>query len=305
MASGPESFSAAEPAFAGAAEHIVSVPERVSFFQRVDWLAFGLTIVIVLTVYLFTLAPEVTLESSGIYATSANYAGIAYPPGLPFWTLYAWLFTKLLPFSNIACRIAVSSAVAGALACGIIALVVSRGGAMILEGMDGFRRLRIEEENRLRVIAGLVAGTAFGFHRFFWGRAVIVEPTALTILLLATVFCLLLRWIYSPEQNRWLYAAFLVYGLTLSAELWVAVAIPGLPFVVLFRKPSLGRDLFFAIGAIVALEVLAARLGFFPAILGDFATRFGIHFAYLVFGIFAALVCATMTVITRRLLTHW
>src|SRR5438876_2952934 len=172
MDSGPESFSAADPAFAGAAEHIVSVPERVSFFQRVDWLAFGLTIVIVLTVYLFTLAPEVTLESSGIYATSANYAGIAYPPGLPFWTLYAWLFTKLLPFSNIAWRIAVSSAVAGALACGVIALSVSRGSAMLLEGLTGFRRLPPKEEAWLRVVCGGVAGMGFGFHGVFWGLAV-------------------------------------------------------------------------------------------------------------------------------------
>src|SRR6185295_15502816 len=144
-----------------------------------------------------------------------------------------------------------------------IALMVSRGGAMIMEGMSGFRRLPISEENRLRVVCGLVAGTAFGFHRVFWGLAVIVEPTALTMLLFATVLCLLLRWLSFPEQNRWLYGAFFVDGLTLSCELYLAAAVVGLPLVVLFRKPALGRDLFFAGAAVLGAAFLAANLGLF------------------------------------------
>src|SRR5438067_5665017 len=82
------------------------------FFQSVDWLSFGLTTAIALAIYLFTLAPEVTLESQGIFVTGAFYAGVSRPPGYPLWTLYAWLFTVLLPVSNVAWRVAVSSAVA-------------------------------------------------------------------------------------------------------------------------------------------------------------------------------------------------
>ena len=47
------------------------------FFQRTDWLSFGLTTVVVLVVYWRTLAPEVTLEYSGILSTSAKYVGVA------------------------------------------------------------------------------------------------------------------------------------------------------------------------------------------------------------------------------------
>src|SRR5437773_5186212 len=89
-----------------------------SFLQPTDWLSFWITTTLALAVYLFTLAPEVTLEHSGELSTAAKYAGVAHPPGYAFWTLYAWLFTKLLPFSNIAWRVAVSSAVAGLLARG-------------------------------------------------------------------------------------------------------------------------------------------------------------------------------------------
>jgi hypothetical protein len=103
-----------------------------SGFQRTDWLSFGATTVLVLLVYLFTLAPDVGLDNSGVWSTAAAYGGVSSPPGYPLWTLWAWVFTKLLPFSNIVWRVAVSSAVAGALACGMIALMVSRGGMALI-----------------------------------------------------------------------------------------------------------------------------------------------------------------------------
>src|SRR5439155_22161528 len=111
---------------------------------------FALSVAIALIVYLYTISPEVTLEWSGIYATGAMYGGVGPPPGFPAWTLYAWGFTKILPFSNIAWRVAVSSAVAGALTCGVIALIVSRGSTMLFERTRGFRRLMLAEESKLR-----------------------------------------------------------------------------------------------------------------------------------------------------------
>src|SRR6267378_2895196 len=80
--------------------------QAASFFQRTDWLSFGLSVVIALAVYLYTISPEVTLESSGMYATGAMYRSVGPPPGCPTWTLYAWLFTRILPFSNIAWHVA-------------------------------------------------------------------------------------------------------------------------------------------------------------------------------------------------------
>src|ERR1041384_3585741 len=106
--------------------------ENPKFFQRTDWLCFCLTAALAFAGYLATTTPQVTLEDSGVLATGAKYAAIPKPPGYPLWTLYAWLFTVLLPVSNIAWRVAVSSAVAGALTCGIVALLASRGGAALV-----------------------------------------------------------------------------------------------------------------------------------------------------------------------------
>ena len=50
------------------------------FFDRTDWLGFGTATGIVFAVYLCTLAPDVTLEFSGILATGAYHAGVPHPP---------------------------------------------------------------------------------------------------------------------------------------------------------------------------------------------------------------------------------
>ena len=88
--------------------------ESAPFFRLPDWLAFLAATLVTLAVYLFTLAPNVTLEDSGELATASMYAGVPHAPGYPFWTIYSWAFTKLIPFGNIAWRVGVSSAMAAA-----------------------------------------------------------------------------------------------------------------------------------------------------------------------------------------------
>jgi hypothetical protein len=55
--------------------------EGEAFFQKSDWASFALTTGISLTIYILTLAPEVTLEMSGILSTAAMYGGVPHPPG--------------------------------------------------------------------------------------------------------------------------------------------------------------------------------------------------------------------------------
>src|SRR5947207_3719403 len=110
-------------------------------FRRIDWISFGITTLLVFIGYLLTLAPDLTLEDSGELAVGSYYAGVPHPPGYPIWTIYTWLFTVLIPISNIAWRVALSSAVAGAFACGFLALLTSRSSSMILEGIEGLKTI--------------------------------------------------------------------------------------------------------------------------------------------------------------------
>ena len=276
-----------------------------SFLQPTDWLSFWITTTLALAVYLFTLAPEVTLEHSGELSTAAKYAGVAHPPGYAFWTLYAWLFTKLLPFSNIAWRVAFSSAVAGALACGLIALNVSRAGLMLLESIRDFKRLAAREENWLRILCGCVAGLGFAFDRSVWSEVVIVETKALGLLLFSLILGLLLRWVFAPEEKRYLYASFFFYGLSLNTSLVLAIAAPGLPFIILLRCPSLGRDLCFALSAVAVAAVVGHIKGFLPQIV-DAATQMdSLWHWHLVIGIVTGLIALALAIRTHGLLSHW
>src|ERR1051326_8608271 len=110
-------------------------PLTPPLFRGIDWLSFGITTLLVFIGYFLTLAPDLTLEDSGELAVGSYYAGVPHPPGYPLWTLYSWLFTRLIPVSNIAWRVGLSSAVAGALSCGLLGLLVSRGSSMLLEGI--------------------------------------------------------------------------------------------------------------------------------------------------------------------------
>src|SRR5207237_3686373 len=105
------------------------IPPTPPLFRRIDWISFGITALLVFIGYMLTLAPDLTLEDSGELAVGSFYAGVPHPPGYPVWTIYTWLFTVLVPFSNIAFRVSLSSAVAGAFSCGLLALIVSRGSS--------------------------------------------------------------------------------------------------------------------------------------------------------------------------------
>jgi hypothetical protein len=287
------------------AEGLPGASEREPFFQRADWLSFGITAGLALAVYWITLAPEVTLEFSGIFSVGAMYAGVPFPPGYPLWTIYAWLFTWLLPCSNIAWRVAMSSAVAGALTCGVIALVASRGAGDILEGTAGLRRLAPKASQALRVVCGGVAGLAFGLDGAFWRKAVVVDPWPLSMLLLTIVLCLLMRWLDAPDRRRWLYVAALVYGLALTNSQALAVAGPGLVFVVFLGTPALGRDLFCATTVLLGVALMVQALGLLPEALGWSIRNLLVWRVCLIAEVIQLLLCLGLCIKTRGLFTEW
>jgi hypothetical protein len=264
-------------------------------------MCFGLTAVVVLVVYLRTLAPEVTLEYSGALSTSAKYAGVAQPPGYPVWTLYSWLFVTLFPFSNIAWRVAVGSAVAAALACGLVALMVSRAGAMILETTPAFASRKLSEQRLLRVVCGFVAGMVLGLSRTVWRMAVMAQTWALTVFLFAIMLCLLLRWTGRPERRRFLYGALFVFGLLLTGNQELFVMTPALLLVVLLSDQELGRDLSVVISLLVFADWVVSVLGLYYWLGSDMLRSVGLLVAFVLVG--GAAVVAIVR--TRRFGSEW
>jgi hypothetical protein len=223
-------------------------------FRKSDWLTFAVTIAVIWIVYFLTLAPELTLEDSGELVTGSYYAGIPHPPGYPVWTIYSWLWTVLVPVGNIAWRVALAEATAGAVSCGLIALLVSRGSSLLIQGIAQLNQLTGKWEIAICSVSGLGAGLLMGLDAFMWHESVAVNRIAVSsVPWLMLVLVCLLRWIYAPHQQRYLYWALFLFGICFTTHQSLIVASIGIEVLIAARNPRLGRDIFLGNGMIYLL----------------------------------------------------
>ena len=240
---------------------IKSESKSAPFFSRADWVAALIATLISLGAYLYTLAPDVTLEDSGELAVGSMYAGVPHPPGYPMWTIYSWIFTKILPFSNIAWRVAVSSAVAAAISSGLLTLMISRGSAIILESFDQLKDLPSKQIRNLCMAAGISSGLIFAFNGFIWSQAVIVEVYTLGILTFTLTLTFLMRWFFQPNNRLYLYLAYFVFGLCFVNHQTLILAAIGIEIFILLADPKLGRDFLFGNCALYVLGLFLSLKG--------------------------------------------
>jgi len=256
----------AKSAAPASAEPAPTAPVKVpAMFRPIDWLTLAITFGVIWAVYLFTLAPEQTLEDSGELCTGAFYAGIPHPPGYPFWAVYAWFWTWILPFGNVAWRVEVGQSFAAAMGCGILGLMVSRGSSMLMEGIEEIKNLPRQWENSICMVSGCVAGILMGLDIFMWSESVAINRISLFgVPWLIAVMACLMRWMYAPQQRRYLYLAMLLYGLCATIHQTLLLSAMGIEVAIALVHPKLGRDLFLA-NALIYIGGLLA-MGSIPAL---------------------------------------
>jgi tetratricopeptide (TPR) repeat protein len=236
-----------------------SAPMRVPpLFRKIDWLALVITFAVIWIVYFLTLAPEQTLEDSGELCTGSFYAGIPHPPGYPFWAIYSWLWTKLLVVGNIAWRVEVGEATAAALACGLVAFMVSRGSSMLMEGIEELRNMTGKWESVICMVSGIVAGLLLGLGGVMWSESVVINRISpFGVPWMMIVLLCLLRWIYAPHQRGYLYCAMFFFGICLTIHQTLLCAAVGIEVAVAATQLRLGRDLFLANSIVYVLGLIA------------------------------------------------
>jgi hypothetical protein len=141
-------------------------------------LAVGL-LVASLLLYVQTLAPSVAsvFDDSLEFPLVAHRLAIAHQTGYPLYTLLGKLFT-LAPWQNVAWRVNLLSAVAGALTVALIYLVV--------------RQLT------RRRLPALLAAVALAASPLFWSQSVIAEVYTLNSAFVAALLLLALHWARQP-----------------------------------------------------------------------------------------------------------
>jgi len=281
------------------------IPSVAPLFRGIDWLTLLITFAVIWVVYFLTVAPELTLEDSGELVTGSMYAGIPHPPGYPVWTIYSWLWTVLVPWGNPAWRVALAEAFLGALACGLLSLMVSRGSSLFIESIEEFKGMTGKWENAICMVSGCVAGLLLGLDGFMWRESVAVNRIAVSSVpwFLIVLLCLL-RWFYAPHQYRYLYWALFVFGICFTTHQSLIVAGIGVQVAIAAANQRLGRDVFFFD------FILYLSYYLIPAVTGhhvfsNIEEKSGLFFLFNAIGIGSLLACIWLGIRTKGLLSEW
>ena len=155
-----------------------------------------------LALYLRTLAPSLLYGDSAEFQTIAFTLGIGHPTGYPVYILLAKLFT-FLPIGDIAYRVNLLSAVAGALTISLAYLILRKLGAW--------------------QIPAVLSVFFLAFAELFWKHASVAEIYTTSAACLAFIMYSILIWKESGNP-RWLFTAGLVGGLSLGIHTTVALS---------------------------------------------------------------------------------
>ena len=227
-----------------------------AFFRRIDWWAFWTVLAAAFAVYFYTLAPTLTLEDSGELAVASDYLGVPHPPGYPIWTLVTWFFQWIFHWvtynghPNPAWSVGLSSAVAGAGACALLALLISRSGADLLRSVPALTdKIGFQTENLLCLAAGISGGLLLAFSPVLWSQSVIVEVYSLNAFFQMLVLLLTYMWMCRPKSDTLLFLAAFLFGLGLTNHQTLLFLGLALAVAVVFKDADLFRD--FAIAAVL------------------------------------------------------
>ncbi|MFH0880866.1 MAG: DUF2723 domain-containing protein [Lentisphaerota bacterium] len=233
-----------------------------AFYRRIDWSAFWTTTILSLLVYILTLAPTLTLEDSGELATASDYLGVPHPPGYPIWTLITWLFQWIFGWvryhgqPNPAWAVNLASAVCGALASGVLALLISRSGGDILRGIKkATDTLGYSTESFICWVGGVTGGMLLTLSPVMWSQSVIVEVYSLNALFQMLILLFLYRWMSRPREDASLYTLAFLFGLGLTDHQTLMFLGLALAVGVLIKDIKLFRD-FAVVGGILVVMVM-------------------------------------------------
>ena len=193
---------------------------------------------VLISVYLYTIAPTVSLWDCGEFIACAHILGVAHPPGTPFFTLLGRIFDIIVPFNEVAKRINFFSSLSSALAGSFLYLIILSVFQLFRENRGKRIPLKI---HLIAIFCSIGAGLSYSV----WDTSVEAEVYSTSILILVIGLWLALHW----DENRKIrgddnYLLLLVYLIFLSfgIHLMPLLLIPGtLVFVIITNKKILNN----------------------------------------------------------------
>ena len=232
---------------------------------RPSYLAAGIASVLVLLLYVVTLAPSTAMWDTSEYIAAAYIMGLPHPPGNPFFVLIGKFFSLLPIAGSVAARVNILAAVSSAVSAGMWFLITER----VLVSWFPQRWQRIVGGS----LAALIGATAFTV----WSQSVVNEKVyTVSLVGLALVAWLTVRWCDEPDgpkADRILVLVAYLLGLGYANHMAGMLAAPAVAIAVLIRRPRtlIRWKLLLAGAAAAALGITPfvtqpIRAAYFPAI---------------------------------------
>ena len=232
---------------------------------RPSYLAAGIASVLVLALYIVTLAPSTAMWDTSEYIAAAYILGLPHPPGNPFFVLIGKFFSLLPIPGSVAAKVNFLAAASSAVSAGMWFLITER----VLVSWFPQRWQRIIGGS----LAALIGATAFTV----WSQSVVNEKVyTVSLVGLALVAWLTVRWCDDPDgpkADRILVLVAYLLGLGYSNHMAGMLAAPAVAIAVLIRRPKtvLRWKLLLAAVAAVFLGITPfatqpIRAAYFPAI---------------------------------------
>ncbi len=184
------------------------------------------TFVLVLVIYVLTLAPTTAFWDASEYIAAARVLGIPHPPGNPLFVLLAHVFGIVPLVESYAVRINLFAAVTSAGAAAFWVLVAERW----LRAIVPYRWARYGA-----AFAGVLVGAT---SWTVWNQSVVNEKVyTVSLLSIALVMWLVVRWgddEPGPHRDRWLVLIAYVLALTATNHMMGFLAVPALGIYVLW-----------------------------------------------------------------------
>ncbi len=190
---------------------------------RPPYLAAAVVFAVILALYVLTVAPTTQFWDTSEYIAAAKVLGIPHPPGNPLFVLLASVWGMLPLAAHYALRINLLAAATTAAAAGFLFLVAER---MLASSTALPRWLRL-------LTAG--AGSLVGAASFtVWNQATVNEKTyTISLLSIALVMWLIVRWADRPADQRDRYLVLTAYLLMLTTANHL-MGLLGAPLVVVY-----------------------------------------------------------------------
>ena len=208
----------------------MTTPSLSAAAQRPPYRAAAIASIVVLALYVLTLAPTTAMWDTSEYIAAAYRMSLPHPPGNPLFILIGRVFTLLPIAPTVAERVNLLAAITSALAAGLWFLVTER-------------ILRTWVEERWQRMLGAAVATLLGATAFtVWNQSVVNEKVyTISLLGLALISWLTLRWMDSPDgfrADRILVLIAYLLGLGYANHMAGFLAAPAVAAAVLVRRPG-------------------------------------------------------------------